>query len=194
MVMNDSSRTSAIIDNLLRFAVGGGLIATIIIAPNAVQIFDGPLQKYLDKLDVKQRDRELKRIVYYMKQQGLVATTSEDYLHGLIITNKGKKRLKRLEFDKLEVLAPERWDGKWRMVIFDIPELSRVGRRSLIYKLKQIGFVQLQRSVWVHPFPCRQEVELVASSYDVQKYVSYVEATGIDSEHLLKKRFQAILK
>jgi DNA-binding transcriptional regulator PaaX len=191
--MNKDVKTSAIIDGLLRFAVGGGVLATIIVMPNMANVLSKPVFAYFDKLDKRQREREFQRILYYMKQQGLIAATSKGYEHGLVITKKGKERLHRKEFDSLVIKRPKNWDKQWRLVFFDIPEEHRSGRRQLMNKLKTLGFMQLQRSVWVYPFPCRAEIELVTTMYEVQKYVSYVEATGIDSEHLLKKRFKSIL-
>jgi DNA-binding transcriptional regulator PaaX len=191
--MNKRENSSAVIDGILRLIVGGGAIATIVIAPNMAKVIDKPVYDYFKKLNKRQREREFKRLLYYVKQRGLVESTSEDYAHGLVITDKGRKRLNRREFETLNIAQPKKWDNRWRLVFFDIPEEHKIGRRQLITKLKLLGFVQLQRSVWVYPFPCRQEVELVTSKYEVQKYVSYVEAVGIDAEDLLKKRFKHVL-
>lgn len=194
MGTKNSDTSSAIIDGLLRMAAGGGLLVTAFFAPDAIKLLDKPAQKYFHKLDDRQQKRELRRLQYYMKQKGLITYTTDEYEHGIIITKKGLKRLKQREFTNLAIPQQQVWDHKWRLVFFDIPEQKRAGRNSLIYKLKAVGFVQLQRSVWCHPFPCRTEIELITSTYDIHKYVSYVEATGIDSEKLLIKRFQKILK
>lgn len=191
--MKQGEDTSAVIDGLLRVLVGGGAIATILVAPGMAKVLDKPLFAYFNKLDKRSRKRETQRILYYMKRRGLVLSTTEDYLHGLVITKKGLKRLQNREFETLAIARPKNWDKRWRMVLFDIPEEHKVGRKQLIYKLKMIGFIQLQRSVWMHPFPCRSEIELVTKTYNVQKYVSYVEATGIDSEQHLIERFKDIL-
>lgn len=191
--MNDDRNTSAVIDGLLRFTISGGVIATVLIMPNMAQVLEAPVRKYFGKLDKRQQEREIKRLLYYMKQRGLIAPTSRGYEHGIVVTRKGRERLKRSDFENLVIHRPATWDKKWRLVFFDIPEESRIARRQLICKLKLLGFIQLQRSVWVHPFPSRSEVELVVSCYKIEKYVSYVEATGIDSESLLRKRFSGLL-
>ncbi len=43
------------------------------------------------------------------------------------------------------------WDGKWRMVFFDIPEDKRQYRDYLRNTLKLIGFKKVQGSVWIYP-------------------------------------------
>ena len=45
------------------------------------------------------------------------------------------------------------WDGKWRVILFDIPEVDRKSRRSLRQKLQAGGFGCLQRSAWISPDP-----------------------------------------
>lgn len=192
--MKGRANTSVIIDDLLRFIVGGGAIATILFAPGMAKALDAPLRTYFSKLDKRRQQAEFKRLLYYMKQQGLIAMTSEDYEHGLLVTKKGTLRLRQAEFENLQIPAQIAWDKQWRIVFFDIPEHLRAGRRQLISKLKLLGFIQLQRSVWVHPFPCRNEIELIASTYNVQRYVSYIEASSIDNQIALENRFNIVLK
>lgn len=191
--MKHRTKTALVVDDLLRFVVAGGAIATILVAPGMAKALDTPLRKYFNKFDKRKQQAELRRVLYYMKSQGLIATTTNDYEHGLLVTKKGKGRLEQASYDNLVIGSPEKWDKRWRIVFFDIPEQCRIGRRQLIHKLKLLGFIQLQRSVWVHPFPCRQEIELVTSTYNVQKYVSYIEASSIDNQIALEKRFKTLL-
>jgi phenylacetic acid degradation operon negative regulatory protein len=45
------------------------------------------------------------------------------------------------------------WDGKWRVILFDLPEEQRESRRALRKKLQSNGFGCLQRSAWITPDP-----------------------------------------
>ena len=67
------------------------------------------------------------------------------------LTAKGKTKAISLQ---LKSMRPHRlaWDGKWRIVIFDVSERRRTGRDLLRRQLKLLGFIQLQSSVWVSPF------------------------------------------
>lgn len=184
---------SAAIDGILRFAVGGGVIATILVAPGMAEVLDRPTRAYFNKLDKRAQQREIRRLVYYMRQRGLVVSTSEDYMHGLVVTRQGLRRLKTVDFENIQIPILPKWDKRWRLVMFDIPESHRTGRRALMAKLKILGFLQLQRSVWVYPFPCRGEIEAVTTYYKVAKYTSYIEALSIDNEAALIKKFRTIL-
>lgn len=48
-----------------------------------------------------------------------------------------------------KILTTQKWDGKWRIVIFDIPENKRKFRDILRSKLREWEFVPWQKSVWV---------------------------------------------
>lgn len=191
--MGRNDNTSAIIDNLLRFLAAGGMLTTLLLAPNALQVFDKPLQRYLNKLDKRARQREYRRIIYNMKKNGLIKYETRDYEHGIQLTKSGRKRAETADFVRLAIPRPSKWDKHWRMVFFDIPEAQKSSRDRLSHKLRALGFVQLQRSVWVHPFPCRPEIESVATQLNVERYITYIETSYIDASNELKKRFSTIL-
>ena len=190
--MDNRQRTAALVDGLLKFVLVGGVISATMLAPNALVALDKPLQKILKKLDVRQQERELKRVLHYMKLKQLITTA--DYAHGINITAKGKKRAEKAIFADLRIFPPKQWDRHWRIVFFDIPESRRYARVELTRKLRSLGFQQLQRSTWVHPFPCRQEIEVVATTIKVQRYLSYIETSYIDNQQALRKAFSGLLK
>jgi len=45
------------------------------------------------------------------------------------------------------------WDGKWRVILFDLPEKERQSRRKLRNQLQSSGFGCMQRSAWISPDP-----------------------------------------
>lgn len=61
-----------------------------------------------------------------------------------------------------------KWDGRWRMVLFDIPVVRDSHRRRLRRYLHDRGFGCLQGSVWVTPDPLEEEKKiLVGAKVDV---------------------------
>ena len=85
---------------------------------------------------------------------------------------------------------PARWDRKWRIVIFDIPEYLKSTRDIMRARLKQIGMIELQKSVFVHPYPCEKEIEFLTEFYEVKPHVRLIIAESIDSEFHLKTKFK----
>ena len=89
----------------------------------------------------------------------------------------------------MAIKKPRRWDGHWRIVLFDIPEKRRLGREALRSKLKQLGFYQLQKSCFIHPFECKSEIDFVCELFEVSPYVNFVVAKEIEGQTLLQKFF-----
>src|SRR5688572_28306609 len=111
--MPKRNESSAVIDGLIKLAIAGTMTMTAIMAPNALQLFDKPVRRYLKKLDGQARRREFKRLLVYMHRQGLVKS---GYEHGLEITDKARKRLEKSDLDGLHIEAPKSWDKRWRMI------------------------------------------------------------------------------
>jgi phenylacetic acid degradation operon negative regulatory protein len=55
-----------------------------------------------------------------------------------------------------------RWDGRWRLILYDIPEAQHRVRQKLRRYLREHGFGYLQRSGWITPDPVEQEISLLA--------------------------------
>lgn len=83
----------------------------------------------------------------------------------------------------------KKWDGKWFLVFFDIPEEQRNKRAYLRNFLKEIGFYPYQQSVYIFPYECEKEIALIKKIVEGAKYISYVIAEKIENEKSLKTYF-----
>ncbi len=155
--------TAQIADSVLKAAVKTGMQGRLMAAPSAIQIGDKVL-KYLDK---RSRARAARTLLGYMSSQSLVTyrpLPNGDY--EITITEKGKKRLRKSQFDQLALPKPQACDARWWLVLFDVPETRHKSRRAFSYKLRLMGFYQLQKSVWVIPYPCTKAVELIGQVFE----------------------------
>jgi len=189
--MSNRENTSAIVDGVLRLIAGGAFIGSSLLIPGLAIGLEKPFDALMKNLDERARVREIRRVLRYMKRERLIS--SQRYEHGITITKKGRKRLEKIDFQNLRIQKTGKWDGKWRLVIFDIPERHKVARNSLSLKLKLLGFQPLQRSVWIHPLPCHTEIEAIALHYKVTSYVTYIETSYIDKPDILKKKFSRLI-
>lgn len=105
------------------------------------------------------------------------------------LAEKGKRKVKEIALDELKNKKPKDWDGLWRVIIFDVPEHSKVGRDALRWKMKSLGFYQLQKSVWAFPYDCEREVELLVELFGIFSYVNFLEVKRIKDDSMLKKYF-----
>ena len=84
----------------------------------------------------------------------------------------------------------QKWQGKWYLVMFDVPEIQRNKRVYLRKFLKQIGFYPYQKSVYVFPYECEKEISLIKKIVEGGKYMSYIIADKIEQEKAAKIYFQ----
>ncbi len=156
-------------------------------------IFSGPVWRGYRHLIHKEQWAERSRIVqalYRLEKQGLVQKTGKVIQEGLELTDNGRRHIKRILSDKLDSPRGKPWDGKWHVVIFDIPEHHRLGRDLLRRKLNQLGCHQLQKSVFLYPYDLRLIVERIRDSYDLKSDLIYITADTLDWEQHYQKLFE----
>ncbi len=131
--------------------------------------------------------QSVERAVCRLQERGYITATSEENVG---LTPSGRKLLER-EIVRLRqgLKGKVSWDGKWRLVAFDVPEVWRESRSALRLVLKRAGFHQLQQSVWVHPHECAELVFLLEEDKRLYRNVIRVEATAITGEELLMRKF-----
>ncbi len=110
----------------------------------------------------------------------------------LIISEAGKKKALSYCLEEMVIKKPEKWDKKWRLVIFDIPEKKRKVRDALRTKLQELGFFELQKSVFVHPFDCKEEIDFIVEFFELRSFVRFAIVENIDNDLHLKKLFNLI--
>lgn len=125
-----------------------------------------------------------------LSRQKLVEIVHEDDSTIVRITKEGKLRALRYKIDEMMVVPQKKWDGLWRIVIFDIPEKERHLRDIFRQHLKLLRFYQLQKSVWVHAYPCMDEIEFLRQIYHVGFNVSYIIAQQIEDDTLIRSHFK----
>jgi len=107
----------------------------------------------------------------------------------IILTNEGKKKALTYDILNMKIKKPKVWDGKWRIALFDIPETHRKERDILRWRLKNLGFFEYQKSVFVHPYDCKDEIEYIIEFDNIRKFVRFVVADSLDNELHLKDYF-----
>jgi phenylacetic acid degradation operon negative regulatory protein len=147
----------------------------------------GKKMKGLDKFQGATRSR-IRQAVKRLEKSKMVKVAQKGEKLVIEITKEGTKKFGQLGFEKLTIDS-KKWDGKWRLVLFSIPESQKKLRESLRNALKNLGFYQLQRGVFVTPYPCDQEVTTLTKSLNVESYTTSITAVSIDKAEILKKHF-----
>ena len=114
-----------------------------------------------------------------MRRQKLIEYVGDKNGQTIVkITKKGESRLRAFDIELMKIKKPNKWDGKWRLVMFDIPMRFTKGREALRFHLKNLNFFQFQKSAWIYPYPCEDEIIFIA---DYSKVGRYVEILTVDS-------------
>src|SRR3989338_4852645 len=178
-------------DIMLWLGVGGAVALTgssPIFARGALDSF----QKWLKK-EKKYTNKKVYDAFYQLRKRGCIAFERKGHQVFIQLTSEGRKRAGRLQIDSLKIQKPKQWDRKFRLVLFDIAQSKSVYRNAFRSKLKELGFLPLQKSAWIHPYPCKDEVDVLRDFFCLtQKEVCFLTIERIENEKSFLKRFNLI--
>ena len=124
-------------------------------------------------IDRKELSQTLKRL---RLNKFLVFEKQPGGRENVYLTQTGKTRALKYRLNNLVLKKSRKWNKKWRIVLFDIPEEKRKIRDSLRKKLKNLGFLEFQKSVFIFPYPCSEEINFVINFFDIHNHAYYLEA------------------
>lgn len=172
---------------LLKYlAIGAGITILSMTSPTL------PLQLLKAYVRVKrfQREKFLEDLKRLQNRELLDYQEKDDGSIKIILKKKGKKKVLEYKIEEFQIKKPKSWDGKWRFVMFDIPEKQKLARNTLSYKLKKMGFYRIQKSVFVYPYPCEDEIDFICSIYNVRHHVLLITVPAFEGAEKLKHYFQ----
>ena len=157
-----------------------GMLSVFLIAPNAI----GAMGK-LGIAPSKRQREYVNAARSRLLQQGLLIS-----VRGLVrLTDAGERELRRLQLAEFESPTPKRWDKKWRVIVFDIPEYRKKLRDKLRHMIGRIGFERLQDSVWVYPYDCEDLIALLKADFHVGNDIIYMIVDSIENDRYLRLTF-----
>lgn len=146
------------------------------------------LQKDWRKINQQNFERSIKRLA---DEKLVEEKILPDGSMKLVLTEKGKKQARILSLlgGSINFKKSKHWDGKWRLVLFDIPEKDRVFRDILREHLRALKFYKLQHSVFVSPYPFEKQMLALVEIYSAGPYVRIITAVKIDNEKVMRRHF-----
>lgn len=157
-----------------------GLLGVALVAPNVL----GAMGK-MGLVPTGRQKEIINRARDRLLKQGLLRRENGF----LRLTPKGQDRFRLLQARVSAMTRPHRWDSRWRVLIFDIPEYRKGLRDKIRRTLESIGFVRLQDSVWIYPYDCEDLVALLKADFKIGKDVLYMIVEELESDKLLKEHF-----
>lgn len=175
-------------EEVLRLLGIGAFLTLSFVMPGLPMVLASQYKKDYKKWQKFDR-RRLKQTIDRLKDRGLVSIAEEGKKAVVKITKEGRQQILKYDLDKMEIKRPARWDRRWRFIIFDIPNKKRMASNLFRKKLKELGFFHLQRSIFVHPFPCEKEIKFLRVIWEIEPYVRLVTVNHFEGEELARLKF-----
>ncbi|PJE59635.1 MAG: hypothetical protein COU85_02630 [Candidatus Portnoybacteria bacterium CG10_big_fil_rev_8_21_14_0_10_44_7] len=177
-------QTTKVVLCILAVAAATGIAA---MAPNIFSVIKIKKYKFRDfaKSDVK----KFKNTFYQLRKRDLVDFTRTKKGREARLTKKGRQQVLKILFENYKIQPQQKWDGLWRVVIFDIPNEKTAFRDMLRQRLDRMGFFQLQKSVFISPYQCKNEIDILCEVYNLWDFINYLEVLYIDNEGDLRSFF-----
>ena len=137
-------------------------------------------------------DNQLRTISkYIVDKKYILIERAANGTSTIAVSEAGKTILHRAALMSLRPKAQKKWDGMWRLILFDIPNLKNHQRNAFRGTLAELGFLPLQKSVWVHAYPCKDEVELLREFFGLtQKEIRLITTEDIEDDDFLRQIFK----
>jgi hypothetical protein len=166
-----------------------GTFVVSLIAPGA---FCGIAKMFISKNGKNKREKQragMMQAIYNLRNRKLIEWDRDGDKVILKITPQGRSRFVASYIQNLKIRKMGKWDKIWRISTFDVPNNKNSERDLLRYRLKKMGFYQFQKSAFITPFSCRNEIEAILEYYNLFDYVTYFEAKYISGEERCKNYF-----
>ncbi len=179
---------SEIVKDILSSLATAGLISIAATSPYFVLNLVKGFRKYFKKK--RYRNKKVYDAFYKLRKERYIDIKKKNHQIYIRLTEKGKKKANWLQIDALNIKKPKKWDKKWRLVVFDIAQLKKIYREAFRGKLKELGFYPLQKSIWLHPFKCDDEIEVLRDFFGFSdNELRVIVAEDIGSDKKFKKFF-----
>ena len=167
----------------------GGLSLTLARPSSGRMKILGDISKEWEKIERRALYMAIRKLY---KSQLIRWSDNEDETTTLELTDNGKKKAVTYNIENIKLPRTEKWDQKWRIIIFDVPEKFKNVRDALAKSLIKVGFLRLQKSVFVYPFDCQNEIDFIIEFWNSRPFTRFILADSIDNELHIMKHFDLL--
>lgn len=182
--LHSDSVSAQVTKGVLALVAIGGVVCVGAVAPGIVKAVQS-----LQTLS-KKEERSVQNTFYRLKKNGLVQLKKcSDGKIKVFLSPEGYRHLRSYV---AQGMAPKKkmiWDGQWRVLIFDIPSEKNMIRDAFRNTVKKFGFYQMQKSVWVYPYPCEDEILFLATRYGITDNVEVLTVKKMVHDLEMRKIF-----
>lgn len=149
-------------------------------------IWIGSLIKLLEAFG--HNEQAVRAAVSRMSKQGWVKSERRGNKSFYSLTEQGIVRMEEASRRIYKETGPD-WDGKWLILLYNIPEEKRHLRDKLREELIWSGFGPISNSCWITPNNLKKEINVLVKKYEIENYVTLFE-----SEHIGMQSHTSLVK
>ncbi len=146
---------------LAALLITGGVLSIMAISP-ALLATAIPVAQLIKKED-KEKMRKTQKTFSYLRKRKFIAVLNHKGYVKISITKSGKEFIKKHQISTyiVSIPVPNKWDKKWRILFYDVSTADSLKRDALRYFIKKLNMKQMQKSVWIYPFDCSEQVSFL---------------------------------
>lgn len=131
----------------------------------------------------------LRQTIKRLYDQKIVEIIEKDNETIVVLTNKGRKKFLKYNLENMMIKKSQRWDGRWRLIIYDIGKNKKHAQELFRKMLVKLKFLPLQKSVYLYPYDCSNEIEFLREYYDIGKEVIVLTVGKLEEEQIYRDYF-----
>lgn len=183
--------------DILKLIGAGVVLTSLVMAPGlgyAIKAIQDEYRRNQREKDWKEWEKynvgRLRSILKRLMQQKLIREQENpDGTTTIILTDKGRLKELTYNIETIAINTPKSWDGKWRVIIYDITKFKKREADMLRRVLTKLNMYRLQKSVYLYPYPCKKELEFLRYYFGVQEGVMYLTVSGIEQDEAFRRFF-----
>jgi len=179
------------VSDVLRLVGAGFFLGASVVSPNLPKAIAPFLKRNKNEYEVWKQFNipYLKRTLKRLEDQKLIEINEHRGKQIVKITKEGQTKILKFALVELTIKKPKHWDGTWWLVSYDIPKGNEFERDILREYLKSWGFYPFQESVFLHAYPCFNQVEFLREYLEIGEYVRIIEVSKIENDKPFKEFF-----
>jgi len=183
-ISKTNTRKTKMQETILSYVISGGRVGGNALAKQVVDsIFGTDFAT-----DSPRRNEIVKTVASRLSRKGLLKFENGHYSP----TRTGEKLWNNWQLSEYKIKQPKKWDKKWRVLIYDIPENKKKAREKVREILRSAGFVRLQDSIWVYPYDCEDVIGIMKNELGIGKHLLYMIVDQIEDDRFLRMDFDLI--
>jgi len=171
---------------LLKYlAIGSGVVILSLLSPALPHQL---LKSYIRNKKI-QRRRFLEDLKRLQRRDLIDYQLLDNERIKIILKKEGREKTLIYDIDEIKLDKNKKWDGRWRLIMFDIPIRKKTARDVFRKKLKELEFYQLQKSVYLTPYDCENEIDFICEFFKVRNHVLLLTISKFEGSEKLKHYF-----